>query len=49
MAAHTAQQKEGHLTAFWANISDAAFPLLFRLTNEPYQLGRTKACRQPVI
>ena len=25
MAAHTAQQKEGDVTAFWANISDGSF------------------------
>ena len=28
MAAHTAQQKEGDLTAFWANISDVPFSVL---------------------
>jgi hypothetical protein len=31
MVAHTAQQKEGNVTAFWANISD--FPFVRRKVN----------------
>ena len=47
MAAHTAQQKEGNVTAFWANISDG--PFLGPIRNEalPRALRFLTAQRSP--